>query len=584
MNREHAGDTGARWSGALVTFVGLVAACSSPGTMLSSSSSSGASSTAGTGVGAGGGAADAIEVAPAVTLGWHDRAAAMGLAGLESHCNTVSFADLDGDGAPELVVPDTGSVRLYHNDGAGHFDLWSTIAVPSIAPFEKVCALAIADLDGDGRRDIAVSTDHNALSTGVAVLFNDGGGAFSRVEAEIPQVGFVFMGGMQPGLSVFSIGVAQAAGRPTVLVVGNNVDGAAGKVDMATCVFDERGINVECTTPIDAPVSTAFRIPVGTRTLEPLTEPALTVKGNLLALGISDLDGDGDDDILLALDFLPQRALRSQGGSFVDASSAWGVDHFAHGMGVALGDLDEDGETDAVIATLGGFVDFKGLGAKGFEARGAASPYETRRRSIWPFSTLFVDLDSNGHLDLLAINEFASARTDTIQWMQQLGGAADYVGSFSTVIFKDSATSYREGHLPYASQLGGHARSKSVAVADVDGDGRVELAMMLVRASDHSMNDLVVGQIVGGPSGHGLTVRLDARAGQGTRIRLTCGGRTQVRELYGAEGMGAAARTEAHFGCGAATTYESLRVEPRGRAAIDLPGGKLDTAVFVEVP
>lgn len=410
------------------------------------------------------------------------------------------------------------------------------------------------------------------------------GGAFSRVEAEIPQTGLVFTGNTQPGVSVFSIGVAQAAGRPTVLVVGNNVDGAAGKVDMASCVFDERGINVECTTPIDAPVSTAFRIPLGTRTLEPVTDPALTVKGNLQALGVADLDGDGNDDILLALDFLPQRALRSQGGSFVDASSAWGVDHFAHGMGVALGDLDEDGETDAVISPLGGFVDFKGLGAKGFEARGAASPYESRRRGIWPFSALFVDLDSNGHLDLLAINEFASTRSDPIQWMQQLGGAADYVGSFNTVIYKDSTTSFREGQLPYASQLVGHARSKSVAIADVDGDGRVELAMMLVRASGHTMNDLVLGQIVGGPSGHGLTVRLDARGGQGTRVKVTCAGRTQVRERYGAEGMGAAARTEAHFGCGSVTTYEALRVEPRGHAAIALPGGKLDTAVFVEVP
>ena len=240
--------------------------------------------------------------------------------------------------------------------------------------------------------------------------------------------------------------------------------------------------------------------------------------------------------------------------------------------------------TDAVISTLGGFVDFKGLGAKGFELRGKTSPYETIRRSIWPFSTLLVDLDNNGHLDLLAVNEFASTKSDPIEWLQTLGGPADFVGAFSTVVFKDSATSFREGHLPYGSQLGGHGRGRSVAVADIDGDGHLELAMLLVRASDHTKTDLVIGQMVGGPLGHGLTVRLDARAGQGTRVTLTCGGREQVREIYGAEGMGAAARTEAHFGCGTATTYEALRVEPRGHAAIDLPGGKLDTAVFVEMP
>jgi hypothetical protein len=168
--------------------------------------------------------------------------------------------------------------------------------------------------------------------------------------------------------------------------------------------------------------------------------------------------------------------------------------------------------------------------------------------------------------------------------MQMIGGPADFVGAFDTIIFKDSPTSYREGYLPYESLLDGHARAKNVAVADVDGDGRLELALLLLRASDHEHTDLVFGRPGGLTSGHGLTVRLGARAGQGTRIELTCGGRKQTRELYGAEGMGAAARTDAHFGCGAATTYESLRVEPRGLPAIDLPGGTLDTAIFVPVP
>lgn len=577
----------ARWAGALVA---LVTACGSSGTPPSSSSGPGGASMGSgaggenTGGGAGGAAPEALTVAPAVTLGWHDLTAGAGLAGLESNCGTVSLGDFDGDGAPDLVLPGAGVVRIFRNDGAGHFALWSTVPAPSIASPELICATAIADFDGDGRRDIAVSVDHHEkLMTGVAVLFNDGGGAFTKVESSLPQ-SFMPMDGADTGFTVFSMGVVQAAGQPTVLVLGNNVDGAAGKVDMATCTYDARGINVECTTPIESPVTTAFRIPAGTRTLEPVSGAGLAVQGNAQAFGISDFDRDGHDDILIARDFLPQSALRSQGAAYTDASTTWGVDHFAHGMGVALGDLDDDGETDAVISTLGGFVDFKGHGAAGFELRNATSPYATLRRSIWPFSTLFVDLDNNGHLDLLAVNEFASTKSDPIEWMQKLGGAADFVGAFNTVIFKDSATAFREGRLLYQSQLSAHARARSVAVADLDGDGHVELAMLLVRASDHKKSDLVAGQVVGGASGHGLTVRLGARAGQGTRVTLTCGGRAQVRELYGAEGMGAAARTEANFGCGTATTYESLRVEPRGRAAIDLPAGKLDTAVFVEVP
>lgn len=587
----------ARWAGALVA---LVAACGSSGSTLSSpSGSGGAATTAGAGGeaasaggedsgGAGGRAPDPVEpftVAPAVALGWDDRTAAAGLAGLETHCRTVSFGDIDGDGAPDLVLPGAEAVQIFRNDGAGHFALWSAVPVTKLPSTQMICATAIADLDGDGRRDIAVSVDHyQELVTGVSVLFNDGGGAFTRVEASLAQSGLTPMDGAKLTFSVFSIGVLQAAGQPTVLLLANELDGAAQQVDMSTCGYDARGVNVECATPIGSPVTTAFRIPAGTRALEPVSGAGLTVQGNAQGLGVSDFDGDGDDDVLIALDFLPQRALLSHGAAHEDVSAAWGVDHFAHGMGVALGDVDEDGETDAVFSTIGGFVDFKGHGAAGFELRSGASPYQTLRRSVWPWSTLFVDLDDNGHLDLLAINEFASKSPDPVTWIQKLGGPADFVGAFNTVVFKDSATSFREGYLPYEAQLDGHARAKSVAVADIDGDGRLELAMLLLRASDRSKTDLVLGRLAEPVSGHGLTVRLGARAGQGTRVTLTCGGRTQVREIYGAEGMGAAARTDAHFGCGAATTYEALRVEPRGRAAVDLPGGKLDTAVFVEVP
>lgn len=553
---------------------GVVAACGTSGRTSSSVSGTGAP------------ADTPLTVAPAVELGWDDQTDAVGLGGLASRCRTVSFGDFDGDGAPDLVLPSAGGVRIFRNDGAGHFALWTTIPVPELPQGpELLCAIAIADLDGDGRRDIVVGLDRaQDFATGVAVLFNDGGGAFTKTTGTQPQGSVLHKDGASTHFSVFSIGVVQAQGQPPVLLLANELDGAAGMIDTTTCHYDAQHINVECPTAIAAPTTTAFRVPLGTRTLEPVSGAGLVLPGNAQALGISDFDHDGNDDVLVALDFLPQVALRSQGATYTDVSAAWGVDHFAHGMGVALGDVDEDGVTDAVFATIGGFVDFKGLGAKGFERRGAASPYSTLRRSVWPWSALFVDLDNNGHLDLLAINEFARHSADPVTWMQTLGGPADFAGAFDTVIFKDSATSFREGYLPYESLLAGHARAKSVAVADIDGDGHLELAMLLVRASDHSQTDLVLGRVAGLASGHGLSVRLGARAGQGTRVSLTCGGRTQVRELYGAEGMGAAARTEAHFGCGDATTYEALRVEPRGRPAIDLPGGKLDAAVFVPVP
>jgi hypothetical protein len=355
------------------------------------------SSSAGTaGAAAGGGGAGGIVVAPAVALTWEDETAAAGLAGLSTQCRTVSFGDLDGDGAPDLVLPDAGSIRIFRNDGAGHFALWATVPAPELPKTQMICATAIADPDGDGRRDVVVGVDRAApLATGVVVLFNDGGGAFTRASASQVQGGFSIPDGGYTNFSVFSVGVIQSAGQAPVILLANELDGAAGMIDTTTCTYDAQGVNVECPTAIAAPVTTAFRVPLGTRTLEAVSGAGLTLTGNAQGLGIVDVDGDGNDDVLVAMDFQAQRALRSQGGTFTDVSSAWGIDHFAHGMGVALGDVDGDGVTDAVFTTIGGFIDYQGHAGAGFTRRGAARRPPTRRsgaasgpgRPSWSTST-----------------------------------------------------------------------------------------------------------------------------------------------------------------------------------------------------
>ena len=82
-------------------------------------------------------------------------------------------ADLDGDGMPDLAVPnlDGNTVGVLFNQGNG------TFADPVYYPAgQRPTAVAAADLNGDGLPDLTVT---NQETGSVSVLFNEGKGTFS---------------------------------------------------------------------------------------------------------------------------------------------------------------------------------------------------------------------------------------------------------------------------------------------------------------------------------------------------------------------------------------------------------------------
>jgi hypothetical protein len=83
------------------------------------------------------------------------------------------MGDMDGDGDPDLVVgPDNfnGQLRVYANDGAGHFAAPSSVT--SYTPAQH--AIRLVDLDGDADRDVLRCSRY----TGQAFL-NDGTGTLT---------------------------------------------------------------------------------------------------------------------------------------------------------------------------------------------------------------------------------------------------------------------------------------------------------------------------------------------------------------------------------------------------------------------
>jgi hypothetical protein len=120
-----------------------------------------------------------------------------------------------------------------------------------------------------------------------------------------------------------------------------------------------------------------------------------------------DYDNDGRYDLYFVQNGGPDSTARNKlyhqlpDGRFQDASAGSGLDITGHGMGVAVGDFDNDGFVDVYVSQYGGGRLFRNRGDGTFEdvtqAAGVAQP-------CWGTSCCFVDYDRDGWLDLVVVN------------------------------------------------------------------------------------------------------------------------------------------------------------------------------------
>ena len=279
-----------------------------------------------------------------------------------------------------------------------------------------------------------------------------------------------------------------------------------------------------------------------------------------------DMDGDRDQDLLLAADFFTSRYLVNDGsGVFTDLTIPSGTGLDSNGMGQCVADFDGDGRLDWYVTSIeplgpldpeSGNLLYRGLGDHEYVEISEAVGVNA---GGWGWGTVAVDVDHDGWEDIVETNGWP---------------APPWQGEQSYLFMNQGGQGFVERAKPLGIEH--ELEGKGLLRFDADNDGDQDLVFFAnTQSLAYYRNDLA------GPDTHWLHVTLDtggspgvAPDGYGARVVAVTPGHAQQRHVDGGGSYLSSSELSAHFGLGAATVVSTLRVDwPDGSVTVlhDVP-------------
>ncbi len=376
----------------------------------------------------------------------------------------VSWSDVDRDGDDDLLVSSGrgGTLAFYRNTNG---ELSRAPLQTGPAPLDQTAVLELPDGRG-GTALLVGQANYEAVNPSQALA------ASSVLKLDLGSPAALMEGG---GFVEAVPGIASTTG-PLAL---SDYDGD-GDLDLFV-----GGRVLPARYPQHA-TSRLFLNSGGSFQLDEANATLLEDIGMVSSAVFTDIDSDGDPDLLLAMDWGPLRLLSNDEGNFKDVTDQWGLaTRTSMWNGVTVGDFNGDGLLDVVATSWGA------------NTRLRADPTH-------PLRSYYGDFDANGTMDILEaryderLGDLTPVRgrqtvIDAISFVRRriptfaayadanvegvIGPAmqnASYldVNTFAHTLLLNQSDSFEIHELPMEAQL---SPSFSVGVADFDGDGNEDL-------------------------------------------------------------------------------------------------------------
>ncbi len=457
----------------------------------------------------------------------------------------LAAGDLDNDGDLDLVLgAEEGANSLLWNEGDLRFRRH---------PFGdgKARDVTIVDVDGDGWRDIVLTRNTGALR----YWRNLGDGQFVRETL--------------PGVA-----------RPAYVLAWADLDGD-GDLDLATASYDAGFL----TDRGDGYLLGGGGGVYVYENRDGRFRPAwLASDAQALALATLDLDQDGRLDLLVGNDFgLPDYAFIQSGDGWTEADPFAVTTHST--MSFALGDVDNDGQEDLFASDMKPYSlegelgqayaplmaammdeppmeDASQIMENVLQMRNESGRFVNRAEEWgvdgtgWTWSSQFGDLDNDGRLDLYVVNGMMEERV--------FAHMPDHELVEENQAFRNAGDRFEP--VP-AWGLGSQRSGRGMVMADLDGDGDLDIAVNNLRAPAQ----LFENQLCGGAA---LEVELTQPGVQnrdtlGAQLILYTNDGVQLRTVRAGGGYLSGLPARVHFGFPQDAQLDRLEVRwPDGRTSV----------------